>query len=69
MEAGGSGAAESLEVMAVSTLRGSSGYSDGLALSPSQRDVPASVQRCGSNTGHRQRLPGQAEVSHAVKHL
>lgn len=47
-----SGAAEGMEVMAVPALHGSFGYSDGLALSSSQRSLPASVCGCDTTTGN-----------------
>lgn len=51
VEGGCSGAAEGVEVMALPALHGGSGYSDGLALSSSQRSLLASVCRRGATTG------------------
>lgn len=52
VEGGCSGAAEGMEVMALPAMHSSSGYSDGLALSSSQRSLLASVRRCGTTTGN-----------------
>lgn len=63
------GAAEGVEISAVPALHSSSGHSDGLALSSSQRSLPASVYRRGTTASNKQRLPRQAEVSNTVKHI
>lgn len=69
LEGGCSGATEGMEVVALSTLHSSFGYSDSLALSSSQRSLLTSICCCGTTTGIKQRLPCQAEVNHSVKHL
>lgn len=66
VEGGRPGAAAGVEVMALPPRHGGHGHPDGLALSSSQRRLPASVRRRDATTGDRQRLPGQAEVSHTV---
>lgn len=57
-----SGAAKGMEDVAVPALHSSSGYPDGLALSSSPRNLPASVCCCETTTENMQRLPHQAEV-------
>lgn len=69
VQGGCSGATEGMEVVAVSPLHGSFGYSGSLALSSSQRSLLTSVCRCDTTTDIKQRLPCQAEVNHTVKHL
>ena len=51
VEAGCSGAAESMEILAPSPVLSSSGHSDRLALSSSQRGLPASLWHCDSAAG------------------
>lgn len=43
METGCTGSPDGVEIVAATALYGSSGYSDGLALSSSQRRLPLSV--------------------------
>ena len=64
-----SGAAAGLEAVAPPVLLSGSGHSDGLALSSSQRSLPASVRGCGATTGALQGAPCQAEVNPTVKHI
>lgn len=52
VEGGCCGAAEGMEIMALPALLSSFSYSDSLALSSSQRGLPASVCCCDTTTGH-----------------
>ena len=51
VEGGCSGAAEVMEVVALSALRRSPGHPGGLALSPGQGRLPASLPRRGPPAG------------------
>lgn len=63
------GAAEGLEISAVPARHSSSGHSDGLALSSSQRSLLAAVYCCGTTSSNEPRLPRPAEVKNSMKHL
>lgn len=70
VERGRAGASEGMATVAVSTLYGSPGHSDGLALSSSKRRLLASLCCCGSPPGYNPRPPCSATVRHGtgVKH-